>query len=188
MAKASQPIMTPVGDLNWVFITGDGKKDPNGNDIYSVEIQFDKDSDEFASVKSEIDSFWEEKKPKGGKMKSNGIRVAKEKQGDAYVETDKMALTFKTHIKFPDGKAKVVKTFNAKGKEVDMTNIKIGNGSKGRINGVMGIYDNGPAARGVALYLNSMQISKLVEYNDGGSFGEVDGDFETATEDSFPEI
>jgi hypothetical protein len=40
----------------------------------------------------------------------------------------------------------------------------------------MGIYDNGPAATGVTLYLNAVQVKKLEEFSDDAGFGAVDDD------------
>jgi hypothetical protein len=40
----------------------------------------------------------------------------------------------------------------------------------------MAIFDQGVASRGVTLYLNAIQITKLVEYSDGPGFAAVDED------------
>ena len=190
-------MVTPVGELVWVFITDQGKKDLNGNDRFVATVNLHKDSDEFKEVKAQIDEFWKENKPKGAKLKSNGIKIVQEKvEGEVddegeqlYRDTDMMSINFWTGITFPNGKPKVVKIHNAKGSEVSLGDKKIGNGSRGAISGAMGIYDQGPASRGVTLYLNAIQLKKFVEFTGGdagfsdnsedGDFDSVEGDFGT---------
>ena len=169
---------TPVGDLEWIFITGNGKKDLNGNDRFVGSVVLNADSKECIAQLAEIDAFWEENKPKGAKVKSLGYKVLVDDAGEP---TGKVSINFWTGITYPDGSAKVIKTFNAKGAEVSLGAKKIGNGSRGRIGGAMAIYDNGVAARGVTLYLNSIQLSKFVEFTGSDSFESIDDD----DEDSF---
>jgi hypothetical protein len=194
MAKVTEKLVTPIGELNWVFITDQGKKDLNGNDRFVASVRFHKDSAEFKAVQKQINDFWNANKPKGAKLKSNGIQVVKEKtdevdsEGDAvYEETEMRDISFWTGTTFPNGNAKVIKTHNSRGSEVSLGSKKIGNGSIGAISGVMDIYDQGVAARGVTLYLNAILIKKLVEYTGGDAgFEDVseDGDFD-GTEDDF---
>lgn len=172
---ASQRLVTPVGELKWVFITGQGKKDLNDNDRYVASICFANDDPKLESLKAQVDAFWEENKPKGRKMKSNGLRpeTVKNEAGE-YEETGNTLLTMWTGITFPDGTPKVIKTMNSKGLEVSLGSKKIGNGSRGVLSGVMSIYDNGPAACGVTIYLNAIQLTKFVPYEDDAGFTEVD--------------
>ena len=155
----AENVVTPVGDLTWVFITDEGKKDLNGNDRYSANVEFHKDSEEFKTIEGKIEAFWEANKPKGAKQKSNGIKVVQEKQADdSYEDTDMRSVSFWTG-----------KTYNAKGSEVALGGKKIGNGSRGAISGAMAIYDQSAAARGVTLYLNAIQITKFDEFKGGGA-------------------
>lgn len=166
--KPTQLLVTPVGPLAWVFINGSFKKDLNGNPRYSAEVHFHKDSEEYKEVKAKVDAFWEENKPKGRKLKSNGIRRIQNKLDDGeYEDTDFYAVQFWTGPTFPDGTEKKIKIKNAKGAEVSLGSKKIGNGSIGRISGVMAIYDQGVAATGVTLYLNTIQLQKFVEFTGG---------------------
>jgi len=166
----NQKIVTPIGELAWVFITGKGKEDLNGKPRYCASIRYKNDSPELKSVTSVIMEFWDENKPKGkAKPKSTGIKEEFDKEGNP---TGYTMLNFWTGIEFPDGSAKVVKTYNAKGVEVALGSKKIGNGSRGAISGVAGIYANGPNV-GVTLYLNALQLTKFVEYSGGAGFTAV---------------
>jgi len=179
MSETKQ-LVTPVGDLAWVFINGSSKKDLNGNDRYSAEVHFHKDSDEAKAIQAKVDEFWEDQKPKGRKRKSCGIRTVQEKdENNEYQDTDFISVQFWTGISFPDGSDKVIKIYNAKGSEVSLGSKKIGNGSRGCISGVMAIYDQGVAATGVTLYLNAIQLTKFVEFTGadaGFSAQETDDD------------
>ena len=164
---------TPVGELQWIFITGKGKKDLNDNDRFVASVVLDDDSDACQALKSDIDSFWNDNKPKGAKQpKSTGYKAEVDPEGN---ETGRTSFNFWTGTEFPDGRAKVIKVFNAKGAEVALGDRKIGNGSIGRIGGAMGIYSNGPN-KGVTLYLNSLQLKKFVEFTGGDSFEAIDDD------------
>ena len=200
MGNPTQKIVTPLGELNWVFINGNTKQDLNGNDRYVASVYFHKDSPEFKQVEKEVKTFWDEHKPKGAKLKSNGIKVVQERvDGEVdddgeqlYKDTEFMSLNFWTGPTFPNGKDKVIKTFNARGSEVSLGDKKIGNGTTGAISGVMGIYDNGPAAKGVTLYLNAIQIKKFVEFTGGDAGFEDTGDAEdddfNGVEDTFESV
>ena len=166
-------VQTPVGTLEWVFITGKGKKDLQDNDRFVAAVVFPTDSDECKILEEQIKEFWEENKPKGAKLKSLGITALKD-ENDAL--TGRTSFNFWTGTEFPDGSAKIIKVFTAKGNEVSLGSKKIGNGSRGRIKGAMGIYDQGPAARGVTLYLNGIQLSKFIPFDGGVDFDEMEGE------------
>lgn len=167
----AERMVTPVGDLKWVFITGKGKKDLNDNDRFVASVAFPSDSPELAAVTEAIESYWAGNKPKDkNKFKSNGIKEEFDKDGKA---TGFHLVNFWTGIAFPDGSAKVVKTYNARGSEVALGAKKIGNGSRGAISGAMAIYQNGPNV-GVTLYLNAIQLTKFVEFSSDDGFAAQD--------------
>jgi len=191
MSNAATRLVTPVGDLMWVFITGNGKKDLNDKDRFVASVSLPEDSAQAQRITAEVDAFWEANKPKGSKKaKSTGIRIEEDKEGNP---TGNILVNFWTGTSFPDGKAKVIKTMNSRGAEVSLGDKKIGNGSRGAISGVMDIYVNGPN-KGVTLYLNAIQITKFVEYaadagfeaqeDEGGFTGEDlnDAGFEAQTD------
>lgn len=175
MSKAER-LVTPLGDLLWVFITGQGKKDLNDNDRFVASIRFPNDSPQLAEIVARIETYWEENKGKGWKLKSNSIKeeLYPESHDKAGEPTGHTLINFWTGIAYPDGSPKVIKTMNAKGAEVSLGGRKIGNGSRGTISGAMAIYDNGVAARGVTIYLNAIQLSKFIEFTDDAGFEEVD--------------
>ena len=189
MSKEAENVTSPVGDLEWLFITGKGKKDQNDNDRFVASVVLDKDNILCKDFISDIEIFWETNKPKKVKTpKSLGFRELEDEENNP---TGRISFNFWTGTVFPDGQAKIVKVFNAKGAEVALGNKKIGNGSRGRIKGAMGIYDNGPGAVGVTLYLNGIQLTKFVEFTGGVSFDEVedgDEDFEGFNEDGMDAI
>jgi len=169
--SAIEQITTPRGVFNWVTISGAGKTDLNGRNIYTVDLVLT--PEEAEPLLERINTFWEENKPKGAKApKSTG---AKE------LEDGNIRFQFKTATTYPaSGDPKVIEVYDAKGRRTDLGDKRIGNGTLGRVAGAMAIYDAGVAARGVTLYLDKVQISKLVEYTGGGaSFGaDPDGDFD----------
>lgn len=207
--KPTQSLNSPKGELRWIFITGDGKEDLNGNPRYSASIYFKKDDPEIKAFQKTAEAFWEANKPKGAKKaKSIGVYIElKEKDSDKvtissitqpydkdeYVETGYVCINAWTGIKNQDGSPKRVKTYNAKGSEVSLGSKTIGNGSIGRLGLMMGIYENGPNA-GVTLYLNGIQLTKFVEYSAGANFAAdedeedgftgVEGDFDSVAETS----
>lgn len=178
MSKAIANVTTPVGDLEWVFITGEGKEDLQGSPTYTCQVVLE--GSNAAALQAEIDDFWAANKPKGiDTPKSTGYydHTTKDEEGNK-VETGKTAFVFKTATTFPNGSPKVIKVFNAKGAEVSLGDKKIGNGSRGRIQGAMGIYEVQQKGRtiqaGVTLYLNGVQLTKFVEFVGGPSFDAVE--------------
>jgi hypothetical protein len=174
MANAMQKFNSPVGNLAWVFITGAGKKDLNGNDRFVASLEFNKDDPALKQLEAQVMAFWEANKPSGAKLpKSTGVKVVKDKDGNP---TDTRSVNFWTGTTNQDGSTRTIKTYNAKAVEVNLGNKKIGNGSRGAISGTMAIFDQGVANRGVTLYLNAIQITKFVEYQDGPGFVAADED------------
>lgn len=177
---------SPIGDLEWTIISGEGKANLNGTMQYVTTLVLTAEQAE--PLKELLQKYWEDNKPKSIKeAKSMGWYPhtvptdEKDEEGKTvYAETGKVAFVFKTNVSFKDGKQKVVKVFNAKGAEVQLGQKKIGNGSRGRVNGAYGIYEvkapNGKSIvnAGVTLYLNGIQLTKFVEYVGGPNFSEVE--------------
>ena len=196
---ATEAVNTPVGDLEWVIISGDGKEDINGDPKYQASLVLDPENEKHQAFLDKVDAFWEANKPQGFKGKtpsSNGLYPHKKDTGEKdengdriYEETGKTLLATKTGTTYKDGKTKVIKVFNAKGAEVSLGDKKIANGSRGRIGCVMAIYATTDKSgktivnAGVTFYLNSLQLSKFVEYA-GAGFDALDDD-EMEDEDSF---
>ena len=188
MSNYTQPIESPVGTLEWCFIDGDGKPDLQGKPKYQVDVVLT--PEQAVPFKAMVADFWKEHKPKGAKEpKSTGVykhtvkdEETSSKAGEnVYKETGKTVIRFKTGTEYVSGDKKIIKIFNSKGNEVSLHGKKVGNDSRGRAIGSIAIYDFSVAARGVTFYLNSLQLSKFVEFtgnaNPSGQI-EEDGDFE----------
>jgi len=176
-------IQTPVGDFNWMFISGEGRENDNGQMRYSASVYFESMTPKLKDFISKLDAFWAENKPKGArKPKSNGVyqeiklvddtqpegfRLSQKGYGAPLDEdeeaTGRFIISAWTGVEMPDGKKKHVLTFNAKGTKVDLGERKLGNGSRGALKVAGGIYENG-TNKGISLYLNGVIISKFVEY------------------------
>jgi hypothetical protein len=166
---STQAITSPVGELQWVFIDGEGREDLSGNKKYSTSLVLDAET--AAPFIAKIQEFWEDFKPKGlGAPKSTGYKE---------VDGDRFSFTFKTNPVYQDGTAKVVDIYNAKANKISLGGKKIGNGSKGSVSGAMGIYNAPGNQAGVTLYLNAVQLVKFVEFAGGASFeAQAEGGFE----------
>lgn len=197
-----QKVTTPIGKLAWVSITGEGKENLSGTLQYKADLLLEpagvsKEHDAFVAS---IEKYWEDNKPANFKKKAkstgvylndpmldeNNKPVKNEDDETVYDPKGRRALRFKTATTWPDGKQKVIKTFNSKAKPVDLGDTTIGNGSVGIVSGIMDIY--GPTKTkeaGVSLYLDKIMILKLVENEGENPFAAVDGyDFED-TDESF---
>lgn len=182
MAKAeSVQVKSPKGVLEWVIISGEGRPNKTGKLMYKATVVCDKDAPGVAAFQKQIDDFWKENKPAG--VKANGfntigyrnhsVKTDKvDEEGDAIYEEDgRIEFFFSTGTTWPDGKQKLIKVYNAKGREVNIGDKKIGNGSEGRISGNMALY-NVAGNAGVNLYLSSVMITKFNEYVDGDDWSE----------------
>lgn len=178
---AVQKFQSPKGEFEWVTIDGEGKENLSGKMQYLVSVIVEADD----PVIAKIEDFWASNKPKGFKKeaKSLGIYPHKSATGEKdedgkniFEEDGKMVLSFKTGTTFPDGSAKKVQVYNAKAQKVELpADVKIGNGSIGQVAGAMGLYVNktkqgNVVDAGVTLYLDSVKISKLVEFTTDAGF------------------
>lgn len=168
---SKQSFRSPKGNLAWAYITGQGRKNLNGKDEFTIQVQVP--AADAAGAIAEINAFWEANKPKGAKAaKSLGYKIS--------ADESEVIFTLKTSTTYADGKAKEIRIFNSKAEPVTLpANTRVGNGSRGRASGIMAIYDGGVAARGVTLYLDAVQLTKFVPYagNDPGFEAEDDGEF-----------
>jgi len=198
MAKNTK-IKTPVSELIWVFITGDGRDQSENNDGSKMQklasIVLKTESPACQKLMTDINTVWEEYKAanptkikKATQPKSLGYKVVKDPDTDE--ETDETIFAFKTNSFFPDGKPNKVAVYNAKGQKIDLGETIVGNGSRGVIHGEAAGYEFAKQY-GISLYLKGVQIAKLVE---GGS-ADIDaddiseeGDFEAPENGNVPEV
>lgn len=201
MANAIEKVRTPKGKAEWVTITGEGKENLSGKLQYVANLVGSQSDEAIMAFKAKIEKFWEENKPDGFKRKpkslgwyynepikdEDGEFVLDEEGNKTFNEEGDVYFAFKTGTKMPKGNAKVIKTYNAKAKQVQLGETAIGNDSVIQISGAMGIYVNkGPKGNvidaGVTLYLDAIQIHKLVEYSQDAGF-EASEDEEAFTGD-----
>ncbi len=197
---------TPRGELEWVIISGEGKEDLQGNMKYQASLVLDPKDPEHQAYLESIEDYWEENKPAHiSEAKSTGVydhkapklddegNPVKGEDGKVIMElTGKKLVLFKTGTEYADGKAKVVKVYNGKNKQVVLGDRKIGNGTIGRLAGAMDIYEvkgkgkNTKAVEaGVTHYLDAVKIIKFKEYISGPNFSQ-DDDAEDWDEDDVP--
>lgn len=177
MAKTvTVPVKTPKGVLEWVIISGEGRPNKKGKLMYKASVVCDPEAADVIAFKKKIDDFWKDNRPKGAKVsdfntigyRNHSVSTGKtDEDGDKiFEETGKIEFFFSTGTTWPDGSQKVIKVYNSKGRQVSLGAKKVGNASEGRISGNMALYDVA-GNMGVNLYLDSVMITKFVEYVDG---------------------
>lgn len=163
-----QAFKTPLCELRWVNISKEGadqSMEKDGSKMMKVATAIITDAQAKTNVANELNSFWDYCKEelnlkKGQAPKSLGFKELVDDDGNL---TGEVSLLFKTNVTFPDGSDNVIKVLNARGKEVDLGDKKIGNGSIGVIHGEVAYYD-AAGSKGLTLYLKAIQLKKLVEY------------------------
>ncbi len=218
MANPIAQIKTPAGELKWVIITGEGRENMSGKLKYFADLVLPEESDEAQKLKASIDDFWKANKPADFRKKpkslgyrqemtkvldENGEETYNEEGEVVYEPTGNLKFSFATDTTWAkSGDPKVIKTYNSKGNPVNLGDKKIGNGSVGNIGGAMGIYTVDTKGKitdaGVTLYLNSIRILKLEEFNaeeswddagmDGGWTGENNWDADDAPQGGTPRL
>lgn len=190
MAKGTK-VKTKVGELKYVFITGEGKNNAmKGEDPrmqYVASLCVPKDGEVHKAFHKLVYEEWErykkEHRVKGRPALNkngepmDGIKIEKQKDPKGEIDpqteevrmvpTGNVLITFKTNIKWPDGSPKVVKVFDGKGRDiteaVHNADWTIGNGSTGIIHGTA-VGNNTGGSHKISLYLSAVQIAKLVKY------------------------
>ena len=186
MAAKGTKIKTPIGELMYINITGEGKNTAMPGEparmCFVVSLKLKKDSEEHKAIKGVIDEEWKRycaETGTKGRPKTTGIKpvmVPKVVDGkpelDEYgatvkVESDEVLVNFSTGTKWASGEPQVVKVFDNKGNDVTVAiqkaPWKIGNGSKGVVHGMASGNSVGGTAK-VSLYLSAVQLAKLVKY------------------------
>lgn len=194
MTDAIVKVVSPKGELRWVTITGEGVENMSGKLQYKADVILDpSNNEEHKKFIDKIDKFWNDNKPKGFKKKpkslgyyycdkvldSDGNPTKDEEDVFIYNKDGKVSVSFKTSTTFPDGKAKVVKTRNAKGSEVNLGETMIGNGSVGYLAGAMDIYtattkQGAIQNSGVTFYLDEIKLTKLEVFEGANPFDECE--------------
>ena len=176
---------TPVGELRYVQITGEGKNqelDPTkpANMCYVASIVLDKDSAEFKALKAEFEKTWEEYKkvePKAvGSLKTSSIKeetiadptgaIDEETGKVKKIPTKNMIITAYTKVMSDRGK-KEIRVLDGKGNNItgwyNEQTFTIGNGSTGVLHGNL-VGNTGGGKAKITFYLNTVQLGKLQRY------------------------
>ena len=177
MAKAiKKTYKTPLSELMWVSISGQGKLKYEGDEnnpddyIYTVTARFDKAQAD--KVSKDILAFWNENRDSAGfKNKEPKYGLPKPEEDEDGNETGFYTLQAKTTTVWPDGKANRIKVLRANGNVIDLGDQQIGNGSTGVVHGDLAISGN-KANHGISFYLKAVQLKKFVPYT--GSDVEAD--------------
>ncbi len=170
----TKSLNTPIGTLNYTFITGEGRENLSGVAQYSTQIVLT--AEEASPILNEINALWA----------TTGIKKDPKSLGYKTLESGEIAFNAKTNVEGKYGRTKV-KTFDGKGKEFDIGQTMIGNGTKARLGVTLSIYEQ-PSGSGVTIYLNKIQIIEMIEYTggDGEAFEEVSGGYTHTTEFEAP--
>ena len=189
MAAVYLPFKTPVSDIQFVTLTGEGKPNMKGDKFhYTATAVFNEETAN--AIKADLQEFWKSNRPKGALAKQAKPVVKpymykteeKDEDGDpikAHKKNEKGELLFtmqaKTYVTKKDGSKAHVPVLNSKGKPINLGDKIIGAGSRGVIHGSIGIY-NVDGSSGLTWYLNKVQLTKFVEYEGSGTEVEDLGD------------
>lgn len=194
---AGSKVKTKVGNLKYVFITGEGKNQAMPGEPkrmqFVASIVMPKDGEAHKAFEAQINAEWDTYKAQfgvKGRPKTNGIKdeFIKDPKGEIDPDTEEVKriptgnviATFKTNTTWPDGNAQVVKVKDRKGKDItaaiQAADWAIGEGSQGIIHGIaMG--NNVGGTHKVTLYLAAVQLAKLVKYEGNDvDCDEIDGE------------
>lgn len=190
--------------LKYVFIKGDGRNNAMPGEepkmMFVASACVPEGSPIHEAVKDAIYSEWEKYKKehnvKGMPAKNkhghymDGMKpeMVDDPEGEIDPDTEKVKkvptgnilITFKTNVKWPDGKPMNVKVFDKNGKDITTpyqnAAWSIGEGSTGVVHG-KAIGNNVGGTHKVTLYLSAVQLGKLVKYEgDVVETTELDGD------------
>lgn len=182
MANVYLPFKTPVSDIQWVTLTGEGKPTMKG-DKFQYTATAVLNQEQADAILTELQVFWKDNRPKGALAKQAKPVVkpymVKTEELDADGDPikvqktdDKGGLLYtmaaKTYTTNKDGKPTRIPVLNSKGKPIVLGDKIIGAGSRGVIHGSIGIYDV-DGSNGLTWYLNKVQLTKFVEYEGAGT-------------------
>lgn len=200
--KKLTKVVTPVGELHYVQIEGQGKEKYDAEKGYEYVATLYLSTERSTDLRKKLDDEIGDLQ-KGESLKSRGYRqLMKDKDGKIFTPTSKnkdrqegaellemYSFIFKTGTKFGDGKPKVIGVFDSgdpskgiKPKRVNLGGKKIGNGSEGAISGQIerSVYKGEVSC---SLYLSNIQLTKFIEYEDDAGFDAQDGEFQGSNQD-----
>ena len=203
MAKIKLTFKTPLAELRYVNVVGQGKLrfdptnkfDKNTAEAYeyTASVMLSKEQADVAIAT--FKEFWNEIKPKGlTKQKYDLIKEEmkdtgkKDDDGDAIKEpTGLWILQAKTTTEWPSGDKNIVKIMRGNGNPLNLGTKQIGDGSIGVLHGQVGINEFA-GNEGLNFFLSGVQLKSFKEKTDaeidaedlGGDEGMDDLDMDTA--------
>lgn len=181
MAEKKINTQSPVGDLMYVMVSGQGKENYDG-DGYEFQVCVDVPNAEADKYVDEIEDFLEDNAPKAGEQASSPYKTIED---DDTIPEGVTRFTYKTKTEFTDRKGvtkdTVVDILDSSGNKTKLPDgIFIGNGSTGKAIGKLVLWERGNRKKteyGASLYLNKVQIKDFVPY-EGETVEEIeDGSF-----------
>jgi len=203
MAKTKLTFKTPLAELRYVNIVGQGKLrfdptnkfDKNKAEAYEYTASVILSKEQADVITANFKDFWNENKPKGltkqkydlvkAEMKDTG---KKDEDGDAIKEpTGFYILQAKTTTEWPSGDKNIVKIMRGNGNPLNLGVKQIGDGSVGVIHGQIGVNDFA-GNEGLNFFLSGVQLKSFKEKTDaeidaedlGGDEGMDELDMDTA--------
>lgn len=181
MAKVKQIFKTPLCELRYVNIVGQGKLrfdptnkfDKNKAEAYEYTASVVLSKEQADAITAEFKEFWNENKPKGltkqkyelvkAEMKDTG---KKDEDGDAIKEpTGFYILQAKTTTEWPSGDKNTIKIMRGNGNPLNLGDKQIGDGSTGVIHGQLGVNDFA-GNEGLNFFLSGVQLKSYKEKTD----------------------
>ena len=162
MAKHFEAVVTPLGEFEWVFITGMGKENFN-KDGYEYTTDVILEGELAEQFKADILAYFHDEFGARAKPKTTGFKDE---------DDGRTRFTFKTKTTKRDGTARKIVVGDSRGKPMDLGDRKISNGSTGVVHGALGTYENG-SNKGVSLFLNKVQLLDFIPYEGDTAMDEL---------------
>lgn len=176
MPKKIPSFTTPIGRAVWPSLN---TPNTNFNPEGTFEVDLALEGAEAEAFKAQCDEWLEVSKIKND-CDGVGVPYKPEVDKETNEPTGATLFSFKMYATKKDGTPNTVRFFDAEGKP-DMSNPKVGSGSRIRISGsVMFTSFGSKAFLKMAPY--KVQIAELVEYNGGGFDAIEGGSYEAAPE------
>jgi len=167
MADDRKAFQSPIGTAHWPSLNR--TETYKGKDTGNYTLKLILEGAALEKVKAEVDEFLVETYgTRKAPWAKSPFKLTEPKEGSG--ESPRTFITFRMKAVGNDGEPRHVALFDAKGHPVKRK-VNLGSGSLVRVNGSMSASQDEP---GVAFYMDSVQIIKLVEYQPPSPFGPVD--------------
>jgi hypothetical protein len=168
MADDRKTFQSPIGTAHWPSLNR--TETYKGKDTGNYTLKLILEGAALEQVKAEVDEFLVDTYgPKKAKTAASPFKLTKPKEGSG--DKPETFITFRRKAVGLDGEPRHVALYDTKGNPVKRK-VNLGSGSIVKVNGSMSAaFKDEP---GVAFYMDSVQIIKLVEYPPPSPFRPVD--------------